>query len=309
MPQQKSKARGTKETQEAMRFKVMAAVKGGMTMLEASRIFMVSYSAVRQWRKISEKNGTRALKARKRGRKKGDGKKLGMKQEEKLRTSIANKNPDQLELPFVLWERKAVQALCERRFAIKVPLSTIGLYLKNWGMTRQRPTKCFKERQDGAAKQWVKRVYPEIRRRAKRQNAEIQWADESGASNRSGSAAKGYAPKGRTPVLKESAVKRRINHISSVTNQGKVRYMTYRGKFDSKVFIRFLERSIRGRSRKIMMIVDNYRVHKSAVVLEWLKIRRKRIEIEYLPPYCPDPNPDEYLNCDVKSNVHREKLP
>jgi len=31
------------------------------------------------------------------------------------------------------------------------------------------------------------------------------------------------------------------------------------------------------------------------------------IEVFYLPPYSPELNPDEYLNCDLKAGVHSGK--
>ena len=56
-------------------------------------------------------------------------------------------------------------------------------------------------------------------------------------------------------------------------------------------------------------IVDNLRVHHSVAVREWLKGREALIELEYLPAYSPELNPDEYLNNDVKANVHRRAMP
>jgi transposase len=306
----RSKKRGSSEAQEAIRFKVLDAVKSKkLNMRQAADVFQVAYSAVRNWCKKARTQGKTALTAHKRGRKLGQCKKFSKVQENKVSRLIADKNPEQLKLPFILWERKAVQELIVGLYGIELPLSTIGHYLKQWGMSKQRPAKRFYQRNDKQAQDWKEKTYPALQTRAKKENAEIQWADESSVCNRSSSAAKGYAPKGKTPTLKENAIKQRIHYISSVTNQGKVRYMTYKGKFDSVVFLKFLERSIKGARKKIIMIVDNYRVHKSKKVEEWLKGKDEAIELHYLPPYCPDLNPDEYLNCDVKSNVHRQKAP
>lgn len=57
------------------------------------------------------------------------------------------------------------------------------------------------------------------------------------------------------------------------------------------------------------MIVDNLRVHHSKPVSEWLADKESLIELEYLPAYSPELNPDEYLNNDVKANVHRRAMP
>ena len=174
----------------------------------------------------------------------------------------------------------------------------------------QRPATRFYEQQPKAVQRWLKERYPAIVERARQQGAEIQWADEAGVSTSSSSGARGYARKGRTPVLKRVARPSRINHISSVTNQGRMRFMIYKGTFTAETFIKFLNQSVKAaRGRKIIQIVDNLRVHHSKAVKSWLEGREALVELEYLPAYSPELNPDEYLNHDVKANVHRRAMP
>ena len=59
--------------------------------------------------------------------------------------------------------------------------------------------------------------------------------------------------------------------ISTVTNQGKVRFMLYRETLTAPVLIRFLARLIRDAGRKIFLILDNLRVHHSKKVRAWLE--------------------------------------
>ncbi len=40
-------------------------------------------------------------------------------------------------------------------------------------------------------------------------------------------------------------------------------------------------------------------------VYAWAEKNADKIVLFYLPPYAPDLNPDEYLNNDLKQNVHR----
>ena len=96
----------------------------------------------------------------------------------------------------------------------------------------------------------------------------------------------------------------RINLISTVTNQGKVRFMVYRETMKAKTLIRFMRRLIKDVERKVFVIFDNLRVHHSKLVHEWLEEHREQIEVFYLPSYSPELNPDEYLNCDLKVGVH-----
>lgn len=95
--------------------------------------------------------------------------------------------------------------------------------------------------------------------------------------------------------------------ISTVTNQGKVRFMLYRETMTAPVLIRFLVRLVRDAGRKVYLILDNLRVHHSNKVRDWLKKHSEHIEVFFLPAYSPELNPDEYLNCDLKALVHGGK--
>ena len=304
------KTRGTQETQELIRRRCVAAIGKGMSVTAAAQAFGVSYSAAHAWKKAHKTHGARGLRSQKRGRKLGEKRHLTAQQEARLKQWIIDSTPEQLKLPFMLWERRAVQELAHKRFNILMPIRTVGEYLLRWGLTCQRPATRFYEQQPKAVKQWIKEKYPAIVERAKKQKAEIQWSDEAGVTTSSASGARGYAPKGKTPVLKRVARPSRINHVSSVTNQGKSRFMIYEGTLTAEVFIKWLAQSVKAaKGRKIIMIVDNLRVHHSKGVKEWLEGKEKQIELEYLPAYSPELNPDEYLNADVKANVHRRRMP
>lgn len=93
--------------------------------------------------------------------------------------------------------------------------------------------------------------------------------------------------------------------ISTVTNQGKVRFMFYEGTMNAQRLIRFLRRLVKDAGRKVFLILDNLRVHHAKLVKEWLVRHEDEIELAYLPGYCPDLNPDEYLNCDLKAELSK----
>jgi transposase len=80
--------------------------------------------------------------------------------------------------------------------------------------------------------------------------------------------------------------------------------MTYEGKMNGQMLIRFMKRLIKDSGRKVFLILDNLRVHHSIVVKEWLEKHSDQISVFYLPSYSPERNPDEYLNCDLKAGVH-----
>jgi len=181
--------------------------------------------------------------------------------------------------------------------------------MKHWGFTPQKPMKLAYEQKPEAVKVWLIQRYPEITRRAKAENAEINWGDETGVMA-DDYTAKGYAPKGRTPVLRltGSPKRTRISMMSAITNQGKVRFMMYKGKMAPQVLIKFMARLVKDSQRKIFLIVDNLRTHHSRAMAEWLAAPeiKARIELFFLPPYSPELNPDERLNSDLKGQMRSD---
>jgi transposase len=149
---------------------------------------------------------------------------------------------------------------------------------------------------------------PSIKEKAKEEGAEIHWGDETGARNNS-QHGRSYAPKGRTPVKKSSAKRFSINMISTLTNQGKVKFMVYSGTMNSDRLIEFMEQLVKDSDRKIYLILDNLRVHHSKVVKKWEEENKENIALYYLPSYSPEKNPDEYLNCDLKYGLSEKPAP
>jgi transposase len=58
-------------------------------------------------------------------------------------------------------------------------------------------------------------------------------------------------------------------------------------------------------ARTIHLILDNYVIHKSAVTKAWLAQFGGRIQLHFLPPYCPNENRIERLWLDLHANVTR----
>ncbi len=221
---------------------------------------------------------------------------------------IIDKMPDQLKLSFSLWTRKAVKELIEREFGVVLAITTTGDYLRSWGFTPQKPKKKAYEQNPKAVEKWMQDEYPKIKKRAKSENAEIHWGDETGIKNNS-QHGRSYAPRGKTPVRRTMGKRLSTNMISSITNQGKVEFMIYSGTMNADRFLKFLRQLIKNRGRKIYLILDNLKVHHSKIVKKWVKKNERTIELFFLPSYSPEKNPDEYLNCDLKYGVSEKPAP
>lgn len=274
----------------------------GKTYRDVAVSLEVSTTALQNWMNLYRLGGMDALRLKRRGRVCGTKRKLTKRQEQVIQRHLADKDPEQLKLPFVLWTRFCVGQLIWQRYGIRLPVRTVGEYLKRWGYTPQRPKKRAYEQQPEAVQRWLDIEYPAIERRAKEEGAQILWGDETGVSNQD-QRGRGYAPRGQTPVVRGMAKKFRVNMISAVGNRGDLRFMSFKGSMKASTFIRFLSRLIRSTEQKVFLIVDNLGTHRSMAVRKWVARRLDRIELFYLPPYSPEINPDEYLNQTVKAQL------
>lgn len=291
-----------------LRKRAITLIKSGKTQKEVALFFGVRANTVSDWKKAFKLEGYKGLQDRLKGPKSEDLKLLSKEQEIAVQEMIVDIMPDQLKLSFSLWTRKAVKELVERELGVVMAINTMGDYLRSWGFSPQKPKKKAYEQCSKKVQKWLEEDYPAIKKKAKEENAEIHWGDETGVRNNS-QHGRSYAPKGKTPVKKSMAKRFSINMISTVTNQGKVEFMIYSGSMNSDRLIKFLKQFTKGKDRKRYLILDNLRVHHSKLVKKWEEENSDKIAIFYLPPYSPEKNPDEYLNCDLKYGLSEKPSP
>ena len=281
---------------------------------EVIRIFGVGRSTLGKWLKSYRLQGESALEAKNKvGRPRHTIAKLKPYQCSVIVRTMADKTPDQMKFPFMLWSRRSVQHLIKYKFGITLSVWAVGRYLKKWGFTPQRPLSKSFEKNPKAVTKFLQEEFPAIKQRAKEEKAEIQFLDEMGLKNNIHNYIRGYSKKGITPIISKTGKRLSINMISTVSNNGSMRFMTYKGKMEKDRLIEFFKKLIKinqskKNKRKIFLILDNLPVHHSHKVKDWVKERKDKIELFFLPSYSPELNPDELLNHDVKSNALKDKI-
>ena len=247
--------------------------------------------------------GDKALIPSLRGRKIGEGKFLTDEDEAELKKLIVDRTPDQLKMPFALWTRKAVQELIYSKYGVELAITAVGNYLRKWGFTVQKPIVKKAGQRPAAVEAWLKDAYPAIQAQAKQEDAEIWWRDETAVQNEPHQL-KGYAPRGQTPTLVGPRKRIHLTMVSAVSNWGAVRFKVYSEAINVERFKDFLNKMIKdANGRKIILIVDNLKVHHAKDLQPWLAENIHLIELKFLPSYSPELNPDEYLNRDMKSRL------
>jgi len=299
----------TTQAQQEKRNIAMKLREKGIKNSEVANIVGVHQCTVSQWYSKYKKNKKSIIIA-KRGRDKGAGARMTKEQEQQIIRMLIDTNPQQLKFKFALWTREAVRYLIKSELDIDMPISTVGDYLKKWQFTSKKPIKRAYERKDSNTQKWLGEEYPEIKKQAHKEGAEIWWGDETACVSLPTNL-KGYAKKGAKikPVLTHRAQKFKINMISAITNTGKTMFSLYDESINVDRFIDFLQKVIDSSSKKVYMIVDNLRVHHAKLVTAWIEEHKDKISIFYLPPYSPEFNPDEYLNQDYKRNANKNNIP
>jgi transposase len=113
----------------------------GYTAKAIAAILEVNPNTVYRWDTQAREGGEAALTVQKRGRRKGEKRRLSLVQELAVRETICRQTPDAVGLPFALWTRRAVQLLIAQETTVWLPIRTVGLYLARWGLTPQKPLK------------------------------------------------------------------------------------------------------------------------------------------------------------------------
>jgi len=300
--------RESDEVLDAFRLRAVHARTLGYAIADIAAILGAREETVSRWCSRYERGGQEALPGARTGRPVGSGRWITTEQEQDLQQAIETQTPEQLQIASALWTRPAVRDLIHQQLGLRLPIRTVGEYLRRWGYTPQKPLRKAYRQDPEAVAEWLETTYPQIEERAAEEGGEIHWGDETGVRSTC-QHSRGYARPRNTPELKVPASRFSVNMISTVTNQGKVRWMIYPGKMNAALFITFLTRLLVGATKKVFLIVDHLSVHEAAAVQEWLADKRDRIEVFYLPKYTPERNPDEYLNCDVKGNINTDGLP
>ena len=272
-----------REVLHERRKQVIRMHRKGMPVMRIVEHSGLSWSAVSAAIAAYSMAAVAALKPAARGKKQGSGGLLSESRERAVRQIICDKRPEQLKMEFARWNRAAVMQLIERECGIKLSVRGVGNYLKRWGFTPQKPIKKAYEQRPEAVQAWLDEQCPEIDKRAKSEDADIHWGDETAVVN-TDVRGRCYRPVGKT------------------------RWMIIDESFNSEKLIEFLQALIQDAGKKMFLILDHLRVHHSKPAKAWFEERIDKIELFYLPSYSPELNPEERLNADL-NNVLYTKVP
>ena len=288
---------------EHMRLLAVDRVEAGEKPSAVAKSFGIYRTSIYKWLRTRRKRGRQGLKSTKA---KGPTPKLSDSQKRQVRRWIIGKDPRQYGFDFGLWTRSIIAELIQDRFRVCLTLPSIGRLLASLDTTPQKPLRRAYERDEKEIREWLAEKYPALRKRAKQRGADIFFLDEVGVRSDS-PLGRSYGLKGKTPVVKTSGQRQKINAISAVNAKGAFWYQVYTGMLTAVLFVVMLKDLMKGRKKPVMLVVDGLPVHKAKLVAKYVQSTKGRLELHFLPPYAPDLNPDEFVWSHLKQNGTSKK--
>ena len=137
------------------------------------------------------------------------------------------------------------------------------------------------------------------------------YGDEA-SFEQSGTLCRHWAERGVGHEVKSFPTRKKAKVIGAVVMGADPKWhFSWVDRFNGTTFLRFLKRLVRHyKGRKIHLIVDNARYHKTKEISTWLKDKTDKIEIHPLPPYSPEFNPVELVWKETKKKTtHNRYFP
>ena len=279
------------KTREQIRMRAVKQIEAGESPEVIAQGLDFHRSCVYEWIAKYREGGLDALRTKPiSGRpRKLTGKHLG-----KLYRIITTKNPLQLKFAFALWTRSMIRELIRDEFDVCLSDVSVGRLLRKLGLSPQKPLYRAYQQDAEAVERWRREEYPVIKKVAKREGATIYFEDESAVRSdyHSGTT---WAEVGKTPVVKVTGARFRVNLISAISAQGALRFMVTDKRLTAAVFIEFLKRLLHDAERPVFLILDGHPVHRSSKVKKFVVSTDGQLRLFFLPSYSPELNPDEMV--------------
>ena len=184
----------------------------------------------------------------------------------------------------------------------EVALSTICMFLKKCGFTRQKLRLSAIQRDSFLHLQFVSEVSLYDRDM-------MIFLDETGSDRRNSIRKYGYSIRGRPLVSEKLLVRgKRIPAIAFMSVNGMLDCKTVRGSVDGAIFYDFVQTSLihqlmpfDGRNPHSVVILDNCSIHHMEETVRM--IQEVGAIVHFLPPYSPDFNPIEEAFSKVKATL------
>ncbi len=206
-----------------------------------------------------------------------------------------------------VWTCARIAQVIEEEFGVAYHKDHVGRLLQELQWTPQVPIRRALQRDEQAIERWRVEVWPELRRRAKRERRVLVFEDESGFYLLPG-LVRTYAPQAQTPVLREKQTRDHLSVMGGVTPEGRVYTLARQESLNGLHSIEFLKHLLRVAGQRLLVIWDGSPIHRRVAVTEFVAGLRGKVWLEALPGYAPDLNPRDEGGWHHLKNVEMANL-
>jgi transposase len=189
-----------------------------------------------------------------------------------------------------VWTCARIAQVIEEEFGVRYHKGHVGKLLQELRWTPQVPIQRAVQRDEEAIKRWRDEVWPELRRRARRERRVLVFEDESGFYLLPG-VVRTYAPEAHTPVLREKQTRDHLSVMGGMTPDGKVYTLARQESLNGLHTVEFLRHLLLVAGPRLLVLWDGSPIHRRAAVKEFVAGTGGKVQVEALPGYAPDLNP------------------
>jgi len=152
---------GSPRELEQRRFRALQLLAQGHPPVAVARLLGVDRRSVRRWKATARQQGSRALAARPAS---GRPARLGPGQKRRLERALL-RGAQALGFPSDLWTCPRVAELIHRSFGVRYHVDHVSRLLHGLGWSPQKPQRRAVERDEEGIRQWVKQVWPRLKKK------------------------------------------------------------------------------------------------------------------------------------------------
>ena len=289
-----------KSVKQKKRYDVVLLHLEGHTNGKISEYLHVSLRAVSTYLSLYRNGGIEALRIKKQP---GAPKKLTDEQEKELKEIISKCTPEEAGIGiFANWTASLACELVKKRYQIQFSERGMRNLFERIGLSYTRPTYTL-EKADPEKQEAFRVEFERLKKLFYDEITAILYEDESMIRDYQ-AIMKTWFPVGKQRIIptygKHEGVKL-LGYLDYAS--GKV-YVEEHKRYDAQVFLGFLKHVLEQYPEgKIVMILDNAKIHHAKLLQDFLEKNRDRLELVFLPPYSPNLNKIEELWGWLKDSV------
>jgi transposase len=189
-----------------------------------------------------------------------------------------------------VWTCARIAHVIAEEFGVRYHKDHVGRLLRELRWTPQVPIRRALQRDEEAIRRWRVEIWPELRRRARRERRVLVFEDESGFYLLPG-LVRTYAPEAQTPVIREKQTRDHLSVMGGMTPEGKVYTLARQESLNGLHSVEFLLHLLRVAGKRLLVVWDGSPIHRRQAVPEFVAGTKGRVWVEALPGYAPDLNP------------------